>query len=177
MPERIVITGGPGSGKTSLINALGDSGYSFLPEVSREVTETAQRAGIDQLFLKDPIQFSQALLEARIEQFHLGQDWKSNYLFYDRGIPDVMAYLDYLGSPYSPHFKELSQSHRYDRILLLPPWPEIYIQDQQRYESFDQSQSIHDHLVKVYKKLGYQSVEIPRGSVDQRVEFVKDLLL
>lgn len=35
----IIITGGPGAGKTTLINALGDSGYPTFAESSRQLIE------------------------------------------------------------------------------------------------------------------------------------------
>jgi predicted ATPase len=63
--RRIVITGGPGTGKTSLITALESKGYTCLPEISRQVTLEAREKGIDQLFLKDPMLFSYKLLEGR----------------------------------------------------------------------------------------------------------------
>ena len=33
----IVITGGPGSGKTSLLNAFSEDGYQVVPEVARNI--------------------------------------------------------------------------------------------------------------------------------------------
>ena len=65
MPKKIVITGGPGSGKTSLILFLEENGYQCQNEISRQVTLEAQKKGIDQLFLSDPVLFSQHLLEER----------------------------------------------------------------------------------------------------------------
>ena len=32
-----VLTGGPGTGKTSLINGLSEKGYCCIPEVAREI--------------------------------------------------------------------------------------------------------------------------------------------
>ena len=39
MIKRIIITGGPSSGKTSIIDALKDEGYSCFDEVSREIIQ------------------------------------------------------------------------------------------------------------------------------------------
>ena len=60
--KRIVITGGPGSGKTTLINHIEQLGYPTMHEVSREIINEARKEGIDQLFLTDPMLFSQKLL-------------------------------------------------------------------------------------------------------------------
>ena len=64
--EIIVIIGGPGTGKSSIINGLVAKGYCCYPEISREVTLEAQKRGIEQLFLEDPLLFSQMLLDGRI---------------------------------------------------------------------------------------------------------------
>ena len=71
--EIIVIIGGPGSGKTSIINELISRGYCCYPEISREVTLKAKADGIDQLFLTNPILFSEMLLEGRVNQFKNAQ--------------------------------------------------------------------------------------------------------
>ena len=49
-----VIIGGPGTGKTSIIDELKARGYCCYPEISREVTMEAKKQGIDQLFLEQP---------------------------------------------------------------------------------------------------------------------------
>ena len=67
--KKIVITGGPASGKTSIINQLMNKGHVCMEEISRKITLKAQNEGVDQLFLKDPIWFSEQLLEARKKQF------------------------------------------------------------------------------------------------------------
>ena len=69
MPNKIVITGGPGSGKTTLISFLSENGFQCQREISRDVILEAQKEGIDQLFLTDPILFSKKLLEGRLKQF------------------------------------------------------------------------------------------------------------
>ena len=64
----IVITGAPGSGKTTLINALMKKGYICFEEVSRSITLEAQKNGIEQLFLVQPLLFSDMLMEGRFNQ-------------------------------------------------------------------------------------------------------------
>ena len=67
--EIIVIIGGPGTGKSTLIEGLIDKGYCCFPEISRQVTLEAKKQGIEQLFLENPLLFSELLLEGRIDQF------------------------------------------------------------------------------------------------------------
>lgn len=170
--KRIVISGGPGTGKTSLIQYIADKGYPCMPEISREITLAAQREGISQLFLEDPILFSEKLLEGRLDQYQEGQKFDSPYLFYDRGMPDVTAYMDYLGTSYSSPFNHTCSEHKYDAIFLLPPWESIYQQDNERYESFAEATKIHQFLQESYSNYGYQVYEVPFGALEDRASFI-----
>jgi len=172
MQKRIVITGGPGTGKTTLINALMGNGFNCMPEISRQVTQQAQKDGIEQLFLEKPLLFSELLLGGRVKQYHDATDLGSELVFFDRGIPDVHAYMNYMGSDYPALFIEKSEAYRYDQVFIMPPWEEIYITDNERYESFEQALAIYNHLKKAYIKLGYAVKEIPKGTVDFRLEYL-----
>jgi len=172
MPKKIVITGGPGTGKTSLVSHLLNKGYQCMPEISREITAEAQKEGIEQLFLEDPILFSQKLLEGRTKQFKDTLHLKNTFLFFDRGLPDITAYMDYTNTLYPDHFFKTCHSLKYDLVFLLPPWKEIYKQDNERYETFEEAKIIHNYLLKGYEKYGYRVIEIPFGSLENRKEFI-----
>lgn len=174
--KRIVITGGPGSGKTSLINYMESLGYNVIPEISREIILQAQSEGIDQLFLEKPLLFSERLLEGRLQQFQKGEAFTNKPLFYDRGIPDVPAYLHYLGTPYPDHFDTTCEMHRYDAIFLLPPWEAIYEQDNERYESYEQAEKIFHFLHKAYEGYGYAVDHVPTGSLEYRSDHILNKL-
>lgn len=170
----ILIIGGPGSGKTTLIDELTKRGYICYPEISREVTFKAQQQGIDQLFLTEPLLFSQMLLEGRINQHKSAEQENAELVFIDRGIPDVLAYMHFTGDQYPESFSSACKQHLYHQIFLLPPWESIYISDNQRYEDFDQASKIHEHLVSTYNDYGYDLIEVPRDTVDNRIQFILD---
>lgn len=172
--EIIVIIGGPGTGKSSIIEGLVAKGYCCYPEISREVTLEAQKRGIEQLFLEDPLLFSQMLLDGRIKQFNNAQNEPHKWVFIDRGIPDVVAYLDYIGDDYPNHFTDACKENVYTKIFILPPWEEIYQSDSERYENFEQAKTIYKHLTKTYIDYGYDLIEVPKDSVDNRILFILD---
>nr|WP_315256629.1 ATP-binding protein [uncultured Flavobacterium sp.] len=172
--EIIVIIGGPGTGKSSIINGLVAKGYCCYPEISREVTLEAQKRGIEQLFLEDPLLFSQMLLDGRIKQFNNAQNEPHQWVFIDRGIPDVVAYLDYIGDDYPNHFVDACNENVYTKIFILPPWEAIYQSDSERYENFDQAKTIYKHLTQTYINYGYDLIEVPKDSVDNRILFILD---
>jgi predicted ATPase len=170
--EIIVIIGGPGTGKTTIIDGLVAKGHCCYPEISREVTMEAKKQGIEQLFLEKPLLFSELLLEGRIKQFYNAQNEAHNVVFIDRGIPDVLAYMHYIGDSYPASFDVACKEHTYSKIFILPPWEEIYISDDARYENFEQAKLIHSHLIETYKNYGYDLIEVPKDTMENRIHFI-----
>lgn len=170
--QRIVITGGPGTGKSSIIRQLEKSGYECLHEISRQVILEAQKQGIDQLFLENPLLFSEKLLEGRKIQHREANMIPASTIFIDRGIPDVLAYMDYFKTDYSTYFTNACKEYPYDKIFFLPPWEEIYQSDNERYESFNESNLISKHLFETYKNYGYSPIVVPKTSIIDRTAFI-----
>lgn len=168
----ILLIGGPGSGKTTIIEGLTECGYVCYPEISREVTLEAKKNGIEQLFLEDSLLFSKLLLEGRVKQFKNALNETSDLIFIDRGIPDVLAYMHYIGDSYPEEFDKACKDHIYTKIFILPPWEEIFESDNERYENFDQAQIIQSHLIETYQKYGYELHEVPKADVDTRIKFI-----
>ncbi|WP_103863917.1 AAA family ATPase [Aquimarina sp. I32.4] len=175
--KKIVIIGGPSTGKTTIIEHLESMGELCLHEISRQVTLEAQQEGISQLFLEDPLLFSRKLIEGRIAQHTNANNISSARVFFDRGIPDVIAYMDYANESYPSEFTKACETYRYDSIFLLPPWEDIHKTDNERYESFDQAQRIHHHLYETYTNLGYHCIEVPFGNVEKRSNFILENIL
>lgn len=174
--EIVVIIGGPGTGKTTIIDGLITKGFCCYPEISREVTMEAKKQGIEQLFLENPLLFSELLLEGRKKQFNNALSEPHNVVFLDRGIPDVLAYMHYIGDSYPSFFDQACRNHMYTKIFILPPWAEIYISDDERYENYEQAKLIYNHLVETYEKYGYNLIEVPKGTVDDRILFILNQL-
>jgi predicted ATPase len=170
----VVIIGGPGTGKTTIIDALLAKGYCCYPEISRELTMEAKKQGIEQLFLENPLLFSELLLEGRKKQYNNAQEEPHEVVFLDRGIPDVLAYMHYIGDSYPAFFDLACRDNKYYKIFILPPWEEIYVSDEERYENYEQAKLIYTHLKETYEKYGYQLIEVPKDIVDNRILFILD---
>ncbi|RAJ17062.1 AAA family ATPase [Olleya aquimaris] len=174
--KKIVITGGPSTGKSAIINELTKRGYTCYEEISRQVTLEAREKGIEQLFLTDPLLFSKLLLEGREQQYFEAQHSDSEFVFLDRGIPDVVAYMDYVNEDYPENFTESCALNTYDYVFILAPWQEIYKSDVVRYESFEQAKLIHQHLLNTYKKYDYNLQDVPFGSIETRAQHILDVV-
>ena len=176
MQQKIVFIGGPGTGKTSVINELIQRGFHCKQEISREVTLQAQKEGIEQLFLTNPMLFSEKLLAGREQQFIEASNSDEKFIFFDRGIPDIAAYMNYFNTAYPDIFNEKSKHYQYDKIFLFAPWPEIYTSDNERYESFEEAVIIHRFLEKTYTELGYTIIHVPFGAIADRTDYIVHLL-
>lgn len=174
--QKIVITGGPGTGKSTIIEQLIQMEFTCMPEISRTITKQAQLSGIDQLFLKDPLLFSKMLLDGRIEQYKSAESFKSDKVFFDRGIPDIHGYMDYLGTNYPNIYTQKSHQFRYSHIFMMPPWKDIYKTDNERYESYEQSLIIYKYLIESYSQMDYSIIKVPEGSITDRVNFILNSL-
>ena len=170
--QKIVFFGGPSTGKTTIIQELKNRGFYCMGEISRQVTREAQEKGIDQLFLTAPLLFSEMLLSGRENQFIKAEKSAEKIVFFDRGIPEVFGYMDYLKTEYPLVFIEKSRQYRYDKIFYFPIWQEIYESDNERYESIEEAQRIDKFLINAYTKLEYRISTVPFGSVEERADYI-----
>tara|TARA_R110001632_G_scaffold51867_9_gene128986 strand:+ start:1137 stop:1673 length:537 start_codon:yes stop_codon:yes gene_type:complete len=176
MPKRVLLIGGPSTGKTTLLKELQNRGYPCLEEVSREVIKKAQSQGIEQLFVTEPLLFSELLLRARIVQYEEAAHATSKVVFIDRGIPDTVAYMDFINQSYTDEFTQACHFYIYDAVYVLPPWEAIHTTDEERYEDFAHAQKLQLALIDTYKHYGYIPVEVPIGPVEDRAQFLLDHL-
>ena len=159
-------------GKTTLCQTLELRGYACAQEVSRQVTLEARENGITQLFVSDPLLFSEKLLEGRVNQFKEAHKNKASLVFLDRGIPEVLAYLDRGNTPYPNHFTKACEDNQYDRVFIFPPWEEIYTSDNERYEDYQEALKIYPFLKAAYDRFGYESIILPKDTIENRISFV-----
>lgn len=170
--KKIVITGGPGTGKSSILNELIKRDYICLEEISRQVILDAQKEGIDQLFLTNPLLFSERLLKGRQNQYVKANTLKASPVFFDRGIPDILAYMDFIGNSYPQSFIDTCKASIYDAVFILKPWKAIYTKDNERYENFEQAQEIYKSLVNTYQTYNYKLIDVPFDTVEKRTDFI-----
>jgi predicted ATPase len=71
--------------------------------------------------------------------------------------------------------QKAAHTFRYNRrVFIAPPWQEIFRQDRERKQDFDEAARTYDALVLTYTELDYGLVEIPRAPIDERVRFLLD---
>ncbi|OFX50539.1 MAG: hypothetical protein A2066_09375 [Bacteroidetes bacterium GWB2_41_8] len=171
-----IITGGPGFGKTELIDELHRAGYLCSGEFARELIEHQQEIDGDLLPWKNPKLFQEEILRLRQNFFESVPD--ERIAFADRGIPDQLAFARYKGFAIPEVLKKNAENYRYAPLVFVtPPWPEIYVNDTIRKETFDEAVCIHQAVLETYSGLNYQIIELPLISVSDRISFILQIIL
>ena len=172
--KRVVISGSPGAGKTSIIMALKNKGYTIFEEYSRNLIKSAQSDGIENMFLEDPILFSKKVLRVRQKQFTAIKNYsnpKNNIIYYDRGVHDTYAYLKAIGKQ-NLYFENIIKNYNYDFIFLVPPWEKIYVKDSGRFETFKQAKMYYPFIKEAYS-INHKVIEVPLTSISNRILFIE----
>ncbi len=167
-----IVTGGPGSGKSSLIDALAGRGMLTMPEAGRAIIQDQVAIGGEALPWSDRRAFAELMLSWEMRSYRAAFALGAPVMF-DRGVPDVLGYLRLSKLPVPAHMDRAAQTFRYHRrVFIAPPWPEIFAVDAERKQSFAEAQATYEVMVETYSDLGYNLMPLPLASVQERVQFV-----
>lgn len=171
-----VLTGGPGSGKTTLLAALAEAGLATMPEAGRAIIRDQIRIGGSGWHGQDRRLFAELMLGWEMRSWHAAQEAEGP-VFFDRGIPDVIGYLSLYEGHVPAHVSRAARFYRYHpTVLLAPPWAEIFEQDEDRGQDFDEAVATAQAMEQAYAEAGYDLLPLPLAPVAERVDFVLDLL-
>ena len=166
-----VLTGGPGSGKTTLVEALEARGYATTEEAGRGVIREQMQGG-DGLPWLDRERFAGLMFDWELRSYRQAQRQDGPVVF-DRGLPDTIGYLKLEGLEVPAWMEEEALRLRYNRsVFIAPPWKDIFGPDEERRQSWEVAVRTHEVMAETYAELGYDLMELPRGAVDQRADFV-----
>ncbi|RPE08525.1 ATPase [Chitinophaga lutea] len=167
-----ILTGGPGMGKTVIIDALRHSGYTCVPETGRAVIREQVAAGGDALPWGNRSAFARRMFRQSVTDYdaHLGIQAP---VFFDRGIPDITGYLQLCGLTVPPDMAAANHTLRYNPLVFIaPPWEDIFRNDRERKQSFEEAVATFDMMAGTYRSLGYRLSYLPETSVEERVAFI-----
>jgi predicted ATPase len=166
----VVITGGPGAGKTTVLLELERRGFRCSSEVARQIIREQVQEGGDALPWSDRDRYCRLMLERSIAAF-LEAASSTEFVFFDRGIPDTLCYSRLAGLAIEEEILAACLQYRYAaRVFLAPPWGEIYARDTERLQDFDEAVRTYELMVAAYRDCGYDVVEIPRVSPGDRAD-------
>ena len=165
-PDRLhILTGAPGSGKSAILEGLGD-GVHTVGEPAREViAEQRATIGRHRHLRADPALFV-ALLLAAIDRTSIATAMRLGGA--RRAVRPRGARLRRVRGRVgrrSAGSLAAARRYRYHReVMILEPWGQIYATDAERTMSFEQTIPFHEALVDAYEGAGYALVRCPPGS-------------
>ncbi|MEO1556094.1 MAG: AAA family ATPase [Pseudomonadota bacterium] len=171
MTHHILITGCSGGGKSTLAAALAERGYHVVPEPGLRVVQEERESGGTSLPWVDMSAFLwRALDMAKADLARMAHG--PHPVFYDRGLLDAAVGLkDMCSIPFS---ESLGPRFPYSkRVILVPPWRDIYRATEDRQHSFDEATREYDRILRGTEDLGCEMLELPCADLQTRVGIVE----
>lgn len=168
-----VLTGGPSSGKTSLINELAKVGHAVIPEAARTYFDEQLAKGLSIEKIRADEQRCQeeiAKLKMQIESVHP----KDTLTFFDRGMHDTLAYMRHYGFEFKDWLDEAITQAHYKKVFLLELLPTFEKDEVRSTEAEDFPQKITAELKRVYEEAGFEPIVVPVLPLAERTQFVLD---
>ncbi|PIR02392.1 MAG: hypothetical protein CO031_01435 [Candidatus Nealsonbacteria bacterium CG_4_9_14_0_2_um_filter_37_38] len=166
IPNWYVITGGPSSGKTTVLKELEKLGYIIYPEAARVFIDKEIANGKTLKEIRgDEADFQRKVLKIKIEVEKAVP--KNKIVFFDRAIPDSLAYYQICGLD-SNEILKFCRKKKYRKIFLFKQLP--FDRDYARVEDGKTIKKLNKLLKESYKNLGYEVIEIPAMSVEERLK-------
>ncbi|MGI9328954.1 MAG: AAA family ATPase [Pseudomonadales bacterium] len=167
--QRIVLTGGPGAGKTSTLDVLRKQGYATGDDAARSIIRERKRAGLPPR--PDALTFAQQVFEKEVKTYH---SLNSSPSFFERGIVEAVGSLFGAGAVNEKDVNRLLRDYRYQAVFIFPPWEEIYCMDDERDHTFDHSIMVYESTLGFYRQHKYEPIEVPVGAARNRADFILD---
>lgn len=172
-PNFYLFTGGPGAGKTTVLEELKQQGYLVIPEVARHIIRQQHTAGGNATHTGNRVEYCDLMLKKSIEDYQKMASVVKRIVFFDRGIPDLYSYSERFCGGVTCEIKEFVDQYRYNQTaFLFPPWPEIYCHDTERMQDFQEAIDTYHAVKQGYKNSGYNVIEVPQISIKDRVEYI-----
>ena len=166
--KRYVLTGGPCAGKTTVLEILKKRGFSVVPEAARDMIVKNTANGGDVLPWKNLQKFQDTTVWIQFWRELFSKPY--GILFLDRGIVDPVGYCAVFTANV-PKITRWFGRNRYEKIFLLDLLPD-YMADESRKEDREMAKLIHEELRKGYISYGYEVIQVPFLTPEERVEFI-----
>jgi predicted ATPase len=171
--HKYLFAGGPGAGKTTVLDALASSGLYCAGDSARAIIRSRVEAGLSPR--PGPLEFANSIFDADVANYLAAP--AEQVSIFDRGVVDALGMLKQSGGMSEGEITSNLCQYPYNQLVFLfPPWEEIYQTDEERDQTFAESVAVFTSVKSWYVRCGYELVEVPHGRVAQRVEFVEGLI-
>tara|TARA_B100001250_G_scaffold83417_1_gene68824 strand:+ start:21160 stop:21669 length:510 start_codon:yes stop_codon:yes gene_type:complete len=165
MNQKYIITGAPGTGKSSIINELKKRTFNCIDEHARQVISKKR-------YTQSEIIACENIIANMRTQEYLTSP-KECVCFFDRSVLDCVAYLKINNLDPDPEIHENIKICNFNTTVFYTPiWEEIYKTDNERKENIKQAREIEVSILKTYRLYGYKLVQIPKTTIIARADFI-----
>lgn len=172
--RRYIITGGPGSGKTAIVNDLAKRGYLITREAATDVIEEGLQQNIEAPWMADDYHIKVSSLMAKKQEEI--RNSKETVAFFDRGHLDGITYIllqrRKLPSQVIEYVQAALNEGFFDKKVFFIENLGFCEQAPNRTETLKEALEKARHIKQNYAALGYQIVSIPPGTIEQRSEWI-----
>lgn len=169
--KRFILTGTPGSGKTSVINALEKHAYSVIHESATDVIAQAQAKGIERPW--EELDFTDKIVRMQKER---QMSATGNFQFYDRSPFCTYALGKYLGYALShiglDEIDRCLKAGIYENKVFFFENLGFIEHTDARKISFEDALIFEQIHLDVYKQFDFEIIIVPKKSIEKRCEFV-----
>ncbi|HEX9131501.1 MAG TPA: AAA family ATPase [Ktedonobacteraceae bacterium] len=169
--KRYILTGTPGSGKTSILHELKRQGYSVVEEAATDVIAREQGLGHPEPWLQPD--FIESIVHLQKQRQLEASTLPDLLQWHDRSPICTLALSRYLGYPPSPYLLEeiariereaiyLSQVFFIEHLGFCQP-------TEARKITFEEALMFENIHEETYASLGYDLLKIPPGALAPRV--------
>ncbi len=182
---KYVLTGGPSTGKTTLIKKISEHGFLtieeqaakiILEEIAKEKADPDYTAIVPWKRFRE---FQDIVIANQIES-EKRCNYKINFL--DRSLVDNLAYAELQGVDLGETYQQIKEAN-YTRIFFIERINQ-YENNHYRKEDEDYAIKVHEKIYELYDRLGYDIIKVPamnigtegiktkEESVQKRLEFI-----
>ncbi len=170
MNARFALTGGPGAGKTTVLEALEARGCHCAPDVARAIIKRRLEAGLSPR--PDPVEFAQRIFAGDVANYRAAP--MTGVSYFDRSVIDSLGMLKQCEGVTEQELELALQQYPYNNVaFVFPPWEDIYETDSERDQTFADAVRVFASVKSWYARCGYELREVPFGTVEERVAFVQ----
>ncbi len=179
--RKIVLTGGPFSGKSTLAEQLGAEGFAVAPEAAiRVIEQLVDELGPERARtwrVSHPHDFQVRIVRLQLELEAEAERSGAEWIVCDRGLLDGIAYCHHWGVP-TPSVLEDAVAHtRYYAVLLLDTLASFEARAQTgRVDDHRDSVRLRELIQRVYVEHDYRPVVIPERPPAERAALVREVI-